>query len=364
MKTLKLEGKPKKRGFVHGETYKTDISEIINLWKESLQLSNDNKLKEYIDDFFEKTDFLPVINRWAPEILEEVNGIAKSANVYNKIILAFQFLDEFVWYQNKNWIENSTTNKCSALGIFKEKDTPVILAQNLDNSDFYDKYQVIMHTKDENSLVEQLIFTVPGYIGFNGMNNHSIGICCNALTQLRFSTNGLPVSFIVRKVLEQSNFNNAIDFVKNIHHATGQNYMIGGPDRIISLECSANKVSQCFNNEKVTRIYHTNHPLTNDDKNDEKLSEESMINSKTRLISLEKRLNDETETLGIDYIKKILSSHDSDEHPICQHKRMQHKYMTLGCSIMVLSGEPELHFAPGPGCKTKFEVFDFRDINS
>ena len=106
------------------------------------------------------------------------------------------------------------------------------------------------HIKDENSLVEQMIFTVPGFIGFNGMNNYSIGICCNSLNQLRFSTNGLPVSFIVRKVLEQSNFNNAIDFVKNIQHASGQNYIIGSPGRIISLECSANKVSQCFDHRQ------------------------------------------------------------------------------------------------------------------
>ena len=359
MKVLELEGEPRERGLVHGETCKTDISEMINLWKESFQLSNDDKFKEYIDNFFEKTNFLPAINKWTPGILEEVNGIAKSANVDNKIMLAFQCPDEFMWYKDKKWIKNSTTDKCSALGIFKEKETPVILAQTLDFDDFHDKHQMIVHIKDENSLVEQMIFTVPGFIGFNGMNNHSIGIVCNSLSQVRFSTNGLPVSFILRKVLEQSNFNNAVDFVKNVQHTSGQNYIIGGPDRVISLECSANKVSQCFNNEKVTRIYHTNHPLSNDDINEEQINERQMINSKTRLKSLEKMLHDDKETLGIDYVKKILSSHDSDEHPICRHKGKDKGFMTIGCSIMVLSDEPEFHFAPGPGCKTKFEAFDF-----
>jgi len=360
MRVLKLKGKPEERGLIHGETFKSDISETIGLWKETFQILNDDEFKEYIGDFLKETNFLSAINKWAPGILEEVNGIAKSANVDKKIMLAFQCLDEFMWYgKNKKWIKNSTTDKCSALGIFKEKEIPVILAQTLDFDDFHDKYQIVLHIKDEISLVEQLIFTVPGFIGFNGMNNHSIGIVCNSLSQLRFSTNGLPVSFIIRGVLEQSNFNHAVDFVKNVPHATGQNYIIGGPDRVISLECSANKVSQCFNDEKVTRIYHTNHPFSNDDINEEQIIERQMINSKTRLGSLEKRLNDDKETLGVDYIKKILSSHDSDEYPICRHKGTHKGFMTIGCSIMVLSDKPEFHFAPGPGCKTKFEVFDF-----
>jgi len=34
--------------------------------------------------------------------------------------------------------------------------------------------------------------------------------------------------------------------------------------------------------------------------------------------------------------------------------------MTIGCTIIVLSSSPELHFAPGPPCLTEFKTYKFK----
>ena len=78
----------------------------------------------------------------------------------------------------------------------------------------------------------------------HGPSLKTIGICCNELPQLNHAADGLPVAFVHRGVLAQSTLDDAVAFIQQIKHATGQNYMIGGPQKIVTYECSANKVSQ------------------------------------------------------------------------------------------------------------------------
>ena len=48
---------------------------------------------------------------------------------------------------------------------------------------------------------------------------------------------------IVRRTLEQPTREEALAFVRSVTHASGQNYTVGGPDGVTSLECSA--ASRC-----------------------------------------------------------------------------------------------------------------------
>src|SRR5205085_8791957 len=107
--------------------------------------------------------------------------------------------------------------------------------------------------------------TQAGCIGVNGMNNRAIGICCNAVWQLTGSRDGLPVACIVRGVLRQRSEDEAAAFLRQAKHASGQNYLLGGPARAYSFECSAGKVSQFKPADRDDVVWHTNHPLANDD---------------------------------------------------------------------------------------------------
>jgi hypothetical protein len=187
------------------------------------------------------------------------------------------------------------------------------------------------------------------------------------LLQLDHATNGLPVDFVVRGILTQPTVEEAAAFVQQIKHASGQNYMIGGPEKILDFECSANQVRQYAPNPGVGRVYHTNHPLVNDDQEMfksalEKLSPEekegvdkSQADSRARFDFVAAQLNDTSETITIEKVKCILSSH---EVPVCRDKG-KGRGMTTGCVIMALSSTPEMHFAPGPPCSTSFAQFTF-----
>ena len=54
-------------------------------------------------------------------------------------------------------------------------------------------------------------------------------------------------------------------FLHRVKHASGQNYVVGGPAQVYSFECSANKVSRFQPPGRPGVVWHTNHPLASDD---------------------------------------------------------------------------------------------------
>ncbi len=361
IKVLVLEGPARKRGQIYGEALKPKILELIKLWKDSLHKLRGMNPDKYIDQFVEETNFLPSIKKWTPDLLEEVKGIGEGAGLDFKTIYAFKLLDEEWWYGREIRLSNAgpQAHHCSSLGVFKQGKIPSMVAQTVDISPYYDGFQVLLHIKYPSSSLESLVFTYAGLIVLIGMNNQSLGIGCNTVLQLNYSKDGLPVAFVVREFLEQSTPDDAIKFMHNIKHASGQNYLIGGPEKVVSFECSANKVSQFIPYKGANRVYHTNHPLVNDDQS---MYREMKLppykNSEIRFNSLRSQLKDTSKKVNVETIKSILGSHDHSEHPICRHKKPG-RGMTIAGLIMVLSSSPEIYVAPGPPCSTEFKIYKF-----
>jgi hypothetical protein len=121
------------------------------------------------------------------------------------------------------------------------------------------------------------------------------------------------------------------------------------------------------NREGSEVVYHTNHALVNDDYNEKHLDflkehDETELrndNSHTRFAALEKRLNIPSEKITFDLIKATLSSHDSEEHPICMNYKEGAPLFNLGSTVMVLSEDPEFHIAFGPPDVTPHTTYRF-----
>jgi isopenicillin-N N-acyltransferase-like protein len=371
LEVVTLTGSPLERGRIHGETLKPKINELITIWKNELHKAYNLDPDTYIEEFVEKTRFTEAIKKWTPQLMEEVRGISQGSGIDIRTIFAFQLPDEEWWYgrNKKLGISVGAPENCSALGVYNQTDLPPLLAQNLDLPSYFDGFQTLLHIKHQNSSLESHILTTSGFIAACGLNNRSVGICCNTLLQLNQRPDGLPVAFIVRGVLEKTQFDEATKFVQEIKHASGQNYTIGGPEQIGVFECSANKVSRFIPYEGATRVYHTNHPLVNDDQDifqkilkavPAKDGPKSPGNSEIRLASLEKRLKDPSQRITVEAIKSILGSHDDPQNPVCRHKPEDGSGVcTYGCIIMELSASPRMSLSPGPPCSTQFKVYKF-----
>jgi isopenicillin-N N-acyltransferase-like protein len=358
-KTLVLEGSPYDRGFVHGETLKNEIHDIVKLWKADISKRSGMEADVFIEKFLSDTDFVTAIQKWTPALLDEVRGISDGCGIDYNTMLAFQLVDE-VWL----YLGEISSDSCSAIGMGKTENHPSYVAQNMDLERFRNGFQVLLHIKYEDSDLECFVFTCAGFIVTNGMNNKSIGVCVNAVSQLNYAREGLPVAFVIRGLLEKTTLEDAVNFVKTVKHASGQNYVIGGLENAYSFEASATQVVEYTPDSNA--IYHTNHPLVNDDYNakykkfleETKGTEVSYPNSVVRLQSLDTRLKD-LEEIDVDIIKAALSSKDSAKDPVCRSYDPSLPNFTFGCVIMVLSENPEMHVAPGPPDITPFQVFRF-----
>lgn len=350
---LVLEGSPRERGQTHGETLKPMILEFIERWRYRLRMATGMDPGRYVDRFVEETGLIDAARRWTPHLLEEVEGLGDGAGVDFNSIFALQCGDEEWWYRESH--ERGSPEFCTSLGCYREGDRPALLAQNMDLPNVYDGFQVLLHIRHPYSHMESYVFTAAGMIALCGLNNRPLGICCNNLGDLNHAGDGLPVAFIVRSVLEQPSLEKAVELIHGIKHASGQNYVMGGAERVVSFECSANKVYRYLPYEGARMVYHTNHPLVNDD-----IMLPTRMRSGTshaRFKWVESRMSD-PKTMTPETAKHILSSH---EGPVCVHNNRQPEGgVTFGSLVYVLSSPPELHIAPGPPCSTEWRTFRFQ----
>jgi len=218
----------------------------------------------------------------------------------------------------------TTTNlQCTALGVFDQTQGYPIIAQNADNSVGWVGVETLIHAKDPESSMEWYHIGYPGLIGIYGMNNSSVGVCLNAMSPiLKKSLNGLGALFISRLILNQKSLKDAVNIIQKLPHASGVNYLIGDGTSVVDYECSPNQVKQFLPYQGATRVYHTNHPIENTDFDDEYLTLLNNINyygengperkredTETRLDSLKHNLQENSKSITVEMIKKILRSH-------------------------------------------------------
>ena len=355
LKPLVLEGSPRERGKIHGEMLRAEINERLEVDRYSSSLfENSGSFDEFVDMFFQETEFIEAVKKWTPDLLEEVNGIAEGAGVDQNLIFLLQLGDEisrFHQYKGYNLVKPPS---CSSIGCNRVANIPSMQGQNLDTSLDSRGFETILHIKERKNPIESLIIGRSGQIGYFGLNNSPLALNLNTIN-CNFSFDGLPLAFICRKILQLSSIDESVEFLKSIKHAVGQNFMIGDKERIVDYEASANEVSQFIPRKNYKYIYHTNHPLSNKDIiKGYKPSE----NTLSRYQFLDIRMGNSITPIELKNLQLILSSHFG---PICAHYPENNGFVaqTWISNISVLSDNPELHIAVGYPCKNKFFKYSF-----
>jgi len=363
---LCLSGSAYERGRTHGQTLRTQIRDVVAAWLSELEKEFARPGDEVVDRFVQRTDFLPAIKRWTPDVLEEIRGIAEGSGLRFDTVFAFQCVDE-VWANG----DRIVGEHCTTVGHRGDGTQPPLIAQTVDVETFRDGYQVVLRIVDGSAGTESLVTSCAGVIGFNGLNQHGVGVCCNGELQLRHASTGLPVACVVRGILQQRSADEALDFLARVAHASGQHYLVGDPAQIRSLECSSTGVAEVAPADAGDVLWHTNHPLASEDLQPwyrELLaagkSYPFLDNSRARLAALKARLGSDSMTSRFEQFRGILASSDDRRHPICSGPEDDTFYAEVGLStfastLMVLSRAPELHVTLGPPDRTPCQVLRF-----
>lgn len=361
MNKFYAEGTYKARGRIIGEAYREEIQDLLEIMRtqEIPAMFNNADWKETIEKFDRDTGVYDNFRKCTGELFEEIEGMAEAANADLKELIILNCLDEISSYS----LQNEIAEKCTCIGAKRKSDGRVFVAQNLDLSTHLNKHQMVLHTKYENCDLEQLVFTIPGLLGFTGVNNKSVAVVPNALTTLKYNPKGVPVTIILRRILEANNAKQAVNYVNSITHGAAQNYTIGDTNGIFSLECSGDIKEQFepCENEDINYLVHTNHPLKN-----KEISVPGRVNMPVssydstiqRLVTAEAYLKKGGHAFDEKDLEAVLTDHDHAPNCICRHGQ-GNRNMTIGSVIYNLTDKPEMYFAKGPGCINPYEKYSF-----
>ncbi|MFM9843033.1 MAG: C45 family autoproteolytic acyltransferase/hydrolase [Dongiaceae bacterium] len=351
---LEIGGTPRQRGRAHGEGLRPLVTERDRAWRREIETRTRISADDFIEDFLQRTNFIPAIERWTPDLHEEVKGIAEGSGLGYRSILAAQFMDEEWWFQRQY------RNHCSSFGAAARDGHPTLVGQTMDLPNWMDGFQTLLLIRGAQPGLDAYVVTAAGMIALTGVNSRGLGVSVNTLMQLNSSADGLPVAFVTRRLIETPALGDAVSFLGEARHASGQNYILGDATGVRDFECSAGRIAE-HRGAAEGRIWHTNHPLANRDlRTDltESWWERQARDSSCRLETLARRLEGGS-TFTADKAAAMLSSRDHPEFPVSQEITDADDGFTFAAMIAELGPQPALRVAPGAPSRHPFAAFDF-----
>jgi hypothetical protein len=307
-----IGGGAHERGRAHGRAFKALIASHLTAWLASLERAGLGEPRAYVDDMLRDTDFRTAIGAHAPDLLDEVDGIADGAEQPRALLFALQLLDEEWAYRLRRRADAGKLQKCSSVAVVSPGG-PTWIGQNMDLGSYTDGHQILLRMAAADGRPAALVFSTAGMIGLLGVNAEGVGVCVNSLPQLPSAAAGVPVAFVIRRVLQAASLAEAAELVQTLPHATNQHYVLAEPGAICSFEASAASVTE-FHPPQPDRVLHTNHPLSAEQGAPE--SETARENTVARLASLTGRLAQGAP--GLAEIQGALTAFDDPRHPVCR----------------------------------------------
>lgn len=364
---IELSGDAYSRGLQHGTRLRIEIALIFTKWKENIRRNTGKEPDTVLNAFRKAVDFEPITLKYIPAILEEIRGIAEGSGQTYQDVYAFQLVDEFWIYLDKQ--ANSANHHCSGMGVAATNSRPSFIAQNIDLENYMNGFQVLFHIAATANEPEQYIVSCAGLVALSGMNSAGIGLCLNSLMELEASEEGLPVAFIIRYILSKKKGKDVLEFLQTVKHASGQNYIVGIADSVYDFEASANQAIRYLPDPKnSTIVYHTNHSLVNHDvkpwyrKYHEQVlaGETKNRNSEVRFATVAKSLNRQLSEISPDLIKTILRSKDNSYNPVCRSYREGGGGFTFSSVLYTLSGRRSLQLTYGSPDQSEYVEYFFK----
>jgi isopenicillin-N N-acyltransferase-like protein len=344
LQVVDADGDARSRGRAIGAALRARIAAHLAAWRAVLAGPAGGDVDAYLAAILRETDFKTAIRRHTPDLLEEVDATALAAGVAADELFALQLLDE-EWAYRVRRAARRGPDKCSSVAIVP-RDGPTLVGQNMDLGGYTDGHQVLLRIGAEAGRPAALVFSTAGMIGLMGVNAAGVGVCVNSLPQLPSAPEGVPVAFVLRRLLQTASLDEAVDAMMSIPHATNQHYVIAEPGAARSFEAGAAGVTE-YHPADASRVLHTNHPLSDAPAAPE--PESARVNSVTRLKSLVARL--QSGEPGLAEVQQALCAEDDPLHPVCRPRDATGSLIGFTTGSMIAAVAPdsvEVWASPGP----------------
>lgn len=243
------KGSPWQIGHAHGSQIPNRIAVCIanykRLFLETANLNWDGSIER-------AKQYLPALEADEPDLVEEMRGIAAGAAIDFSDVLTLNLRSEIA-------LTNYSDGCTSIVTKGTEASSSVFLAQNWDwvgeagtSTAFYDIQ------KDGKPRIR--FMGEAGILGKFGYNEAGVGICMNAIRCGTVNKSQLPVHLAMRRVLECSSFDEALDMLNKKGLASCANLMIADSSgRFATVECTPLGLAPIFPEPEAWTTFHTNH---------------------------------------------------------------------------------------------------------
>ena len=325
---------PEERGLSYGSQCRDLINDTIGRYKEWFATGHSGVSWDTAKKISE--GFIINIEKFAPDLLEELRGVARGANADFLDILTVNSRAEALTLVKKQK-EEGDTDGCSSALVLPEASANghTFLAQNWDLYDWGGEGAVLLEIIREDG-PDILTLTEAGQLARYGINQAGIAIAVNGLHIVKNTELvGVPSPFIRRKFLMQDRWIDAI----NVFFST--EYMIplyycgaycGGD--AMGFECVPEGVMVLY--PKDGMIIHSNHIIHHD----WQYQREGLGGTLYRNRRIEKHLKPLTGNITMENVKSAFSDHFGYPQSVCRHgdprKKEFDRIHTLACVLMDL----------------------------
>lgn len=346
MEKLILKGTPMEVGEQHGRLGKKQVEQSLETYE---KLFYGYQKMSWTQAREASLVHMDAIEKYDPELVEEMDGIAKGAGVDFEDILALNARTEIAL---GSYGKKAFSDGCTAFATMPPVGSDVIISQNWDWKGSQEKSILLLEMHIPNKPVVTMV-TEGGMVGKIGYNSEGLGLCFNALLTDKKSDE-VPIHLALRGILNSFTLSEAISRIKNGQTAASASVLIGKSDHDgtgLAINAEVSPFGMDFVGADEGFLSHTNHIMSQELKKNlldtnEYRYEDSMMRYK-RAIQLMKTAQAKREIIDGHLHKKWLS--DSFNAPnsinhICNPMAKEHRQTeTVFSIIMNLSkGEAEL----------------------
>ncbi|MCD8339915.1 MAG: C45 family peptidase [Burkholderiales bacterium] len=350
---IHLQGDPYQRGLTYGISARDQIMMVIEeykiLFEKEAQLTWEMAKKKAMS-------FNEAVQQKCPDLVKEMEGIAKGCGVDYSVILTLNCRSEIMF--------TVSDEACTAIAVPPEASGSgkTYLAQNWDWWTIGKGTNIVLEIEQE-PLPKQLVVTEAGLVGGKGLNNKSLALTQNALAIKKTRSDGIPLQFILRMALSQTTVPKAIDYISNVPRASAACVGLATADgTLVMLEYAPNNMDVLLSDGNP--LCHTNHWLSPIMLADPEISRVIISSTYTRLDWARRLTKLETGVLRKRNLFRILSNHAGFPDGICRHDEIDlpaYQRRSTLFSMVVDTAEKVIWLTDGTPCKERpigYKLFD------
>jgi isopenicillin-N N-acyltransferase-like protein len=341
---IELKGKPYTMGKTHGRILAKEIQANLELYFMMLRGLTGLEPQQCLTH---AARILDVMQKDAPHLLEEMEGIADGAQVSLNEIL---FLNARSELMSMGRAPDDMPGECTAIGLTGERTISgkPILAQN------WDWHERVLQTtaifRIEPAQGPKAVFLAEaGQVAKIGVNENGLGVLLNILI-IEGMEYGLPVHVLLRLVLGAKDTAEAVALVENAHRAGASHFLIGDKSgNIKGLELMPQAIKEIV--PAGGALVHTNHycdaDLAKKDVGRLLMTDSfARLDRAAALISTRQQWDDQS-------LAEIFTNHDDVPRSICRHARAEdEEYLRIDtvASCIIDPTESKIQVSYGQPC--------------